>query len=176
MRPTVATPRMEAGPGKDLGDLYLSQHRTEGLQLLDHVPNKVRILVHRLRQLDQGIRTLLDHAFEPGGDGFGRYEECLGCLLQGPIAGCPKLKDSHSLGRRVIWSSMRRQLCHAGLMDAELLTEQGDLLMGAVKIGFQANSGVGAIGRPAPSVGHGELGQADHLQDRRLDPGGPASR
>ncbi len=35
-------------------------------------------------------------------------------------------------------------MCHAGLVDAEFLTEQGDLLMGSVKIGFQADSGVGA--------------------------------
>jgi hypothetical protein len=58
---------------------------------------------------------------------------------------------------------MRRELCHADVVDAEFLTEQGDFLMSSIKIGFQANSRLGAIGRPASGVGHGELGQADHL-------------
>ena len=52
---------------------------------------------------------------------------------------------------------MGRQLGHTGLVDAEFIAEQGDLLMGSATIGFQANSGVGAIGRPASGVGHGEL-------------------
>ena len=49
--------KMEAGPGKDLRDLHFSQHWTKGLQLLDHIPHEIRILVHRLGQLDQGIPT-----------------------------------------------------------------------------------------------------------------------
>jgi hypothetical protein len=66
---------METGPSKNLGNLHLFQHWTEGLQLLHHIPHQVRIPVHRLGQLDQGIRTLLVDTFEPGGDGFGRYQE-----------------------------------------------------------------------------------------------------
>jgi hypothetical protein len=31
---------------------------------------------------------------------------------------------------------MGRQLCHAGLVNAEFLAEQSNLLMGSVKIGF----------------------------------------
>ena len=85
--------KMETGPGKDLGDLHFPEHRTKGLQLLDHIPYEIRISVHRHGQLDQGIRALLVDTFEPGGDGFGRYQESLGCLLQRTSCGLLEVEE-----------------------------------------------------------------------------------
>ena len=78
-------------------------------------------------------------------------------------------------GGRVVGSTMGRELRHARTMDAKFLIEEGNFLLGTVAFGLQSHTGVGAIGCPATGVSQNELGQADHLQDRRLDMRGPAS-
>ena len=50
---------MKAGPGEHLGDLDLAQARAEGSQTPDEVADEVGESVHRHRQADESIRTLL---------------------------------------------------------------------------------------------------------------------
>lgn len=68
----------------------------------------------------------------------------------------------HAFGGRVIRSPAGRELCHAGLVNPDFLTEQANLLMGPLQFGFQSDSGIGAIGRPASGMGHGKHFETTH--------------
>ena len=56
-------------------------------------------------------------------------EEGLGGLGERPCPSGFKFEDGHSLGRPVVWSTVRVDLGHASVFDAEFLTEQLDLLV-----------------------------------------------
>ena len=75
---------------------------------------------------------------------------------------------------RVEWASMGRNPGDAEVLDADLFPQQGDSLAEPVVFGLEADACVDRVGGPAAGVGDGELGQADHLQDGRLDGSGPA--
>ena len=76
----------------------------------------------------------------------------------------------HALGRRIEWASMWWNPFHAGIQDTDLLAKQCDFLMGLIELCFHSQPRIDAVSRPASGVGHGELGQADRVQD------GPTSR
>jgi hypothetical protein len=82
----------------------------------------------------------------------------------------------HPRRRWVVRASTGRKLHHPHIFDARLLPQQGDFLKRTVQLRFQSDPGVGAVGRPASGVSQRELGQADHVQDGRLDPGRPSTR
>lgn len=65
---------------------------------------------------------------------------------------------------------------HAGVLDANLLAEQLNLLLKAVDFGPSAQRRVQAVGGPPPGGGHGGPGKGDGLNDRRSDAARPAAR
>src|SRR5947209_9972016 len=64
---------------------------------------------------------------------------------------------------------------HAGVLDADLLTQKRNLEPEALKLGPEAEARIDALSGPAKGGGQGEVGEGDGVHSRRADATGPAS-
>ena len=90
--------------------------------------------------------------------------------------GSLELKDGPAFGTRVVWSTVRVDLRHASVLDAEFLAEQLGIVLELIVVSRQANAGVDAVGSPAASRRDGVVGQGDDVQDGGFDVLGPSGR
>ncbi len=132
--------QMQPGPCQRLRDLDLAHGGTEGLQPLDDVSDEIRKAIDGQAHLDQGIRTFLIQTPQPGSNRGCRDVKHAGCLLQRPTTGRLEFQDRQSFGWWIVWTSMRIDRCHAGILDPGFLTQQGELLYGAIALGRQSDS------------------------------------
>ena len=117
-----------------------------------------------------------DRPIPPGSNRGCRDVKHAGRLLQRPTTGRLEFQDRQSFGGWIVGAPMRIDGCHAGILDPGFLTQQGELLDSAVTFCLEPNSRIDTIGRPAASVGGGELGQRDDLQDGPSDVSRPRFR
>src|SRR5437867_5718442 len=68
-------PQMESRTGQDLSEFHLPQRWAEDSETFDEVGNKLRELVHRFGQADQGIRAFLIETPHPGRNREGGHQE-----------------------------------------------------------------------------------------------------
>jgi hypothetical protein len=129
-------PEVETRASEDLGCFDLSKGRTENPKTPHEVSDEVGKPVHRFGQTDERIRAFLIETPHPGSDGERGHQEDPGSLGEGPATCGPKLEDRQTLGGRIMWTSMRLKLLHAGILDADLLAEQLDLLLEPVVFGL----------------------------------------
>jgi hypothetical protein len=85
--------------------------------------------------LDQRGSSLLINALHPGGDRFGANEKPLGRLFERPPAGCLELEDREAFRGTVEGPLVGRDASHAGVFDAQLLTQQGILFLILIPLG-----------------------------------------
>ena len=110
-------------------------------------------------------RSVLVEPDHPGGDGRLRDEESLGGLRCRPAPSGAELEDREALHRRVVRTAMRRDALHASVLDAQLLAEQGQLVL-------QADGGGDAVGGRE----QGDPGQGEGVEDGGTGAMGPAGR
>ncbi len=168
--------QMEPGSAEHLSDLLLPQHRAENLQPLDEVANIVGELVNGLGSLHEGLGSCLVDSPNPGADRIRSDLEGPGGLLRRPASGGPEFEDSHPLGGRIVRPPGWSHLAHPCVLDPKLLLTQGQFLLQAVVLGFQANPLVAAVGRPTATVHQGVLGQSNDVEDSEFAVCAPASR
>ena len=120
--------QMNPGSAKCLSDLVFPHTGTECLEPLDHVPYEVRELVDGLTKLYEGIGTLLIDTLHPRCNRGRGQEKGVAGLFKGPAASCSEFQDGHPLHGWIMGTAMRMELRHAGILDADLLPQQRDLL------------------------------------------------
>ena len=98
------------------------------------------------KSLDQ--YTLLINPSLPRAEGCGTDVEALRRLAGRPAASGPEFQNRHALQRFIMRAAMRLDPLHPGVLDAEFLLEQGDLVIPAVDLGLQANLTILTVGRP----------------------------
>ena len=108
---------MQSCPTQRLGNLDLAHAGTQGFQTLHDIPYKVRELIHRLAQLQQGIGALIIDAFHPRCNRGRRDEEGVGRLFEGPATRGTKFEDRHTLMGVVMRSALWRDLRGAGVLE-----------------------------------------------------------
>jgi len=86
-------------------------------------------------------------------------------LSKRPTAHGPKLENRRPLDRRVMWAALSRDLFHPGVLDAQSLPEQEDLLSKPGELRLQPGSGVDAVRGDAAGVGQRTLCQRNRLDD-----------
>ena len=101
-------------------------------------------------------------------------EERSGGLGEGPGSRGPELQDGESLGGRIVRPSLGFEAPHAGILDADLLTQEKNFLLQAVGLGSPTERSVQALAGPAPGRREGGLGERDDLDHGRSDSTGPA--
>ena len=70
---------------------------------------------------------------------------------------------------------MRRDALHPGVLDAEFLLEQGDLVVSAVDLSLQPNLTILAVSRPGEQGREGIVAQSQDVKDGRSDVALPAA-
>lgn len=138
-------PKVQTRPGKYLSNLRLAKHRAERLEPLHDISRVLRELVHRFTQLYECVRSLLVNAFHPRCNRCGRHQELLRRLLKRPVAGRFQFHDGHAFRRFVLWTADRWNRCHADTGDAELFSQECDLLSGSAEFRLQSDTRVRAI-------------------------------
>jgi len=166
---------VETRAGKDLSSFHFPEGRTESFQAPHDVANELGKAIDRFGQLDERIRTFLLETPHPGSDGERAHQEDSSRLGEGPATGGTKFEDCESRSRRIMGPSMRLQLFHSGILDANLFSQELDLLPQPVLFSLLTKLRVHALGGPALSQCQGGPGERDDLDDRRADPTGPSS-
>ena len=165
---------MKSRAGQHLRDLSFAEQRACQLEVLDDVAHEVRELVDRLANLDERIWAILVDALQPGG--YGRwFDEKSACrLCQRPASRRFELEDGHSFGGRVVWTSPWIDPGNSGVLDADLLADEGDFLPEPIVLGGQPDPSVDAVGRPAAGCYDSVVGQGNDVDDGGSDAVGPA--
>jgi hypothetical protein len=96
-----------------------------------------------------------------------------GGLGKGPCAGGPKLKNRQPFCGWVIRSPMGLDLLHPNVLDADLLTQQGNLPPQSLEFRLVAELWIKS--RPAQGSGQGQICERDGAYGRRTDAPGPGS-
>ena len=126
-------PKIQACPGQSLGDPLLPHNWIENLEALHDIADKVRILVHGLGRLEQGI--LLDfEPCHPRGDRLRLDLEGPGCFSDGPASGRLQLQDSHPIRWRVPRPLPGVHLASASIFDPDFLLEQRNFTFGGAQL------------------------------------------
>ena len=107
----------------------------------------------------EGIGALFINAFAPRRDRGRRHEHRLGRPDLVPDACRLEFEDGHAVGGWVVRAAVRRDLCHAAVLDAEFLAQQGNLGPRLLELCRQAGARVKASGGPAPRVDTGQAGE-----------------
>jgi hypothetical protein len=165
---------MKPGPCEDLGDLDLSQSRAKDLQTAHQVAHEIGESIHRLWQPDERIRAFLVETSRPRGDGERRHEEGTGGLRKGPTAGGPKLEDGQARRGWIIGPSVGLDLLHAGVLDADLFVQEGDLTLEPFDFRLVAKPGIEAVSGPAEGLGKSEIGEGNGVDSGRPNAPWPA--
>jgi hypothetical protein len=165
---------VETGASENLGDLHLSEWRTESLEPLNDVGHEFGKLVHRLGQPNKCIRSLLFESSHPGGDGERAHLEYPCGLGEGPATGGTKFEDRQAVRRWIMGSSEGFDLLHPGILDMELLSEELNFLPETILLRVVSQLGIQAFGRPSMGQRQGRASEGDDLNDGRADPAGPA--
>ena len=146
---------MEPRAGEGPGDPGLAQCGTKDLETPDEVADKVGEAVDGFGELHQGAWALFIGAPGPGGDGRGCDEHRLSDLHLRPSASGPQFQDGHAFGGRIVWPLVGRDEGHAGVLDANLFAEKGDLLPGPLEFCRQAEARVETACGPTADLGQG---------------------
>ena len=104
--------------------------------MLNHKAYEIREFVHRLTNLDQGLRALFVDPFHPASDRRRGHVERAGRLLERPASCDPQRQDGHSLGRRIVGPTVRIDPSEARILDPNLFAEQKKLLVRSVQFSF----------------------------------------
>jgi len=166
---------MEPRTGEDLGCFHLSKGRAQNLETPYEIGDEVREPVHRFGQADQGIRAFLLETPHPGSYGKRAQLEDAGGLSERPATGGTKFENRQPRGRRIMRPSVGLDMFHPGVLDADLLAQEQDLLPQPVLFSLLSKLRAHALRSPAMGQRQGGPSEGDDLDDGRADPPGPAS-
>jgi hypothetical protein len=144
---------MQTSAAERLGDLGLSEGRAEHAELLDDVGDEVGELVHGSVDLDDRGRSFFVEASHPRGYGGRRDVEAVGGLVQRPSSSGAEFENGEPFPRLVVGPVVSRHPEHAGVLDADLLGEQGHFLAQTLDLGSEPD--------PAAAVSRGLAAGAD---------------
>jgi hypothetical protein len=162
------------GSGEDPRDAPSSHSGAEHLQASDEVAHEVREPIHRLVELDEGVRALIVQAFRPRRHGERGHQKPASGLGQRPAPCGSKFEDREPLDRWVVGPPLRRDALHPGVLDSNLLVEEGDLGPKAVILGLEPNPSVEVVLGLAAGDGEDDVRHRDGVDDRRSDAAWPA--
>jgi len=165
---------VKTGAGENLGNFHLPEGGAEGSETLYEVSDEIGELVRWFRQADERIGPLLIETPHPGSNRERSYEKDPGSLGKGPAASGSKFQNRQSLGGRIMGASVRLELLHAGILDADLFAKEMDFLLEPVAFGLPSELGVHALRSPALRQRQGGSGERNDLDYRRADTTGPA--
>ncbi len=168
--------QVKAGSAEKLRELHLAECRTQDPEPLNDVADEVWELVHRFLQRQKGIWSLCIEASHPGGNGVPRQVESLCDQPSRETSRRSMLKDCHSFGWTVVGSSPGMRATHAGILEAQLLGEEGELAPKLLDLGQQTCLERTALRRPSTDGDEGVPGEGTDLQDRLPDMTIPAPR
>jgi hypothetical protein len=155
---------METCATEHLGDLHLTHAGTQYLETLHGVPHKLGEAIHGLTKLQERIGTFFVDTLRPGTDRRSGHEEGLRGLCCGPALRSTQLKNRHPFDGWILGPPMRGDPLHAGILDADLLLQQGDYCGEALQFTFLPEAQVDTIRCPAASVCRCVLSQRNHMQ------------
>ena len=73
----------------------------------------------------------------------------------------PQLEDRQPRRRRIVGPLLGFDLLHAGVLDADLLTQERDFVPEPLDLGPEPEARVEALGGPTEGGGQGEIGKGD---------------
>ena len=127
------------------------QLATERQPYPEPVPDVARILGKEVAGVCGTDRPSLVHAPHPRRDGGRGQQKHPSRLLQRPAPRGPELEDAQALGRRVVGPPTSGDPRHAGVLDANLLTELRDLLVTPPQFRLESHTGIDVLRGPAAS-------------------------
>jgi len=144
---------VETGAGEDLGSFHFSECRTQNLETPHEVRDEIGKPVHRFGQADERIRAFLIETPHPGRDRERGHQEDSGGLGKRPTPSGAKFEGRQSLRGRIMGSSVGLELLHAGILDADLFSQELDLLLQPITLGPPSELMVHALrGQPWASA------------------------
>ena len=156
-----------------LGNFDFPHGGAECLEPLHDVADELREPVDGHGQLYQGIRPFLVEPFHPRRNRRRGHQERPGRLGQRPVAGRLQLDDGHAFYRWIVWPLVRWQMVHAGVLDPHLLPQPDDLLIGLIMFSLPPKPWIHTVRHPASGVYCRVLSQANYMDHRGFDGGGP---
>jgi hypothetical protein len=111
---------MQTGASEDLGDLHVPEGRAESFQAPHDVTDELGKAIDRFGQLDECVGPFLFESGHPRGDGERAHQEDPRRLSESPAASGAKLENGQSGCRGIVRSSVRLDLLHPGVLDADL--------------------------------------------------------
>jgi hypothetical protein len=105
--------------------------------------------IDRFGQLDECMGPFLVEPGHPGGEGERAHLKDPGRLGERPAADGTKFENGQSGCRGIVRSSVRLDLLHSGVLDADLLAQELDLLPKPVLLGPLSELRVPALRSPA---------------------------
>jgi hypothetical protein len=142
-------PEVKTCTGENLGGLHFPERRAEGFQAPHEVTHELGKPIDWFGQLDERVRSFLVESRRPRGDRKRAHLKNPRCLGERPAPDGAKFENGKSCCRRVVRSSVRLDLLHAGILDANLLTQELDLLPQPTLFSPLSKLRVHALRRPA---------------------------
>jgi hypothetical protein len=121
---------------------YRPEGGAEELEAFHEVSDELGKAIDRFGQLDECIRPFLVEPRRPRGNREWAHLKDSRRLGERPTANGAELEDGQSRRRRVVGSSVRLDLLHASILDADLLAQQLDLLSKPVLFGLLSKLGL----------------------------------
>lgn len=165
---------MKAGASENLSDLHFPERRAEDFQAPHEVTHELGKAIDRFGQPDERGRPFLVEPCHPGGDGERAHLKDPRRLGERPAPDGAKFENGKSRCRRVVGSSVRLDLLHACVLEADLLAQELDLLPKPILLGLLSEFGIHALRSPTSSQRQGGSGEGDYVDDRRADAPRPA--
>jgi hypothetical protein len=164
-----------ARAGEQLSDAHLAHGRQGGFELLDELGDKVGEAIDGSSHLDERLLALVVEALHPGGNG-GRGQEEAARGSGSAQAGCgAEGEDGKPLGGRIERALARRDLLHPGILDAELLAEQGVLGAEGADLCGETGSCEGTVLEAGARLDDGGAGERNRVDERAPDDSRPAA-
>ena len=155
------------------GAVPIDSFLVDDFESLDDVANEVGEFVDRDAQA-QEARFRLIEPLAPECDGIPGDQEGP-CGPSGRPAACgAEFQDRQAFGGVVERAAVRVDLPHAGVLNADILFEQGDLGANPLDLGRHANAFVDAVCGPSACVDDGQMRQRTDPDDGRLKGLAPA--
>src|SRR4029434_674913 len=98
-----------------------------------------------------------------------RDVEAVGGLVERRSSSGAEFENGESFSRLVVRPVVSGDARHAGVLDADLLGEQGDFLAQALDLGLEADPSAAVFRGPAARGDEGEPGQGEDVKDGRTN-------
>lgn len=164
---------VDGGAGEHLGDADLAHGGERGAERAHELADEVGEAIDGNGGLHERVGPVLVEPPHPRRDGGWRDEEAARRLGGGPAAGGAQGEDGEALVRRIVRPLSRRDAHEAGIFDAQLLAERGDLALQALALGRQPHARERAVGAPSSHVREAEVREGDGVKQRGAGMLGP---